>query len=993
MVEASKILTVSYGTFSCTLEGFDEPFSTMKAIAEYFRDLAAEDRYFGAEPPTPDAEMLHRIAEREIQRRVEAKISEHGIVLRPQEAAEAAPAAEPRVAAAIAAAPVIAATEATAEATPAAQPHVAEAPAPEMPKAEVAAPAPQKVEPATSESADSDSIAAKLMRIRAVVDAARSGQEEIEYTAEKAELSFEDEEPSDEFATGAATVPAGDFGFELDLDKTPAIAEDAAEALVDAQEDDAEDTVYAVLSEAEAEPEAAEEVALEPVVSEDSLDEDFDDEWEADLTAAPEGTIETEAEGEAEDVAAFDEATEVAEEIAVEDEVTSEIVEPEVTILEEDFADVDASAQDETIAEIAALEEEEPEEVMATEEVTVSEDEAEPEAVAFEAEEEAIEFDATNEEEFVAAIEADEAVVAEAEMVEAEGKDEVLAEAEIEEEVTAFEEASELDEDAFEDDLVAEDTIEEEIAALESEADAEETAFEVVAEDEPVSEDASDDEDSAITRILAVDDAETASEEEWDEEEEAEDGIAALIAETRADHSEEIADMSEEAIEDAFADEAEEEAEEVAASALDLSAWRVEESAPAVEDEVAENAIAETETAGSEPRSSFLTRAARVVRLRRATPEAEEAEAEHAAMDTLSDADETDFDLEMADDSDVGDDDDRDIAAALDDAVGAEAREIELNAEEALEDFDVAARDETEERLLAGIDEAIGSSAFDLDDDGKLMGELSEMAKESRRNSHEGRALLESSSTDEDGSVERLMEEAKSKLEGDESRRRFSAISHLKAAVAATVADRKLKSKEAPSETGASAPTNIDRYREDLSKAVRPRRPASESASSTPRPTLDQRPSPLVLVSEQRIDKSAEALEDGSAVRPRRVSASRPARARVEEDTESEQGFLSPEDASSFAEFADRLGANGLSDLLEAAAAYTATVEGQPHFSRPQILSKIAYMSEEEEFSREDGLRSFGMLLREGKIQKISRGQFRITDASRFMSEARRASR
>jgi hypothetical protein len=127
-------------------------------------------------------------------------------------------------------------------------------------------------------------------------------------------------------------------------------------------------------------------------------------------------------------------------------------------------------------------------------------------------------------------------------------------------------------------------------------------------------------------------------------------------------------------------------------------------------------------------------------------------------------------------------------------------------------------------------------------------------------------------------------------------------------------------------------------------------------------------------------------------VRPRRVGAATALAPKIEEDfdedDEDDDNIFT--DAKGFAEFADRLGANGLQDMLEAAAAYAATVEGRPSFSRPQLMKQVSMATGDADVSREDGLRSFGTLLRDGRIVKVRRGQFALTDQSRFLAEAKK---
>lgn len=204
--------------------------------------------------------------------------------------------------------------------------------------------------------------------------------------------------------------------------------------------------------------------------------------------------------------------------------------------------------------------------------------------------------------------------------------------------------------------------------------------------------------------------------------------------------------------------------------------------------------------------------------------------------------------------------------------------------------------------------------------------------------------------------VGRLLAETDSKFNDDESVRRRRVISQMRAAVAATKADR-LVSRRVTSRESEDA-SEQSRYRNDLSQAVR------EVSRPVPGKETDRRPSvaPLVLVSAQRVDEVEQAPEAGSANGPQ-----------------------------DFADFAKTMGARDLPELLEAAAAYTSFVEGQPSFSRPEIMKRVARVDPTLQLSREDGLRSFGQLLRQGKFRKLERGQFTIAETTRFKPRERAA--
>ncbi|MHA6344792.1 hypothetical protein [Roseivivax sp. CAU 1761] len=355
------------------------------------------------------------------------------------------------------------------------------------------------------------------------------------------------------------------------------------------------------------------------------------------------------------------------------------------------------------------------------------------------------------------------------------------------------------------------------------------------------------------------------------------------------------------------------------------------------------------------------------------------------ADSSLSDADEAELARELAsleaELAGIAPEEGSGPAAAPDDAAPAE--DAPASAGDSFAEEVAAAFEGSGEAAFAESDEAEGAGAAtepeadsfeaqdsadtfdpdDYDDD-----EATEAARRAVKMASPARAMLtENRIAEDDGSVSRLMTETDREFREPEGNRRRSAIAHLRAAVAATRADRLLGRRR--SETEETEP-----YREDLADVVRPRRPKPSEARRPAERPAPSRPAPLKLVAEQRV--GAEPAAAAEPVRPRRVAR--------EAEAPSEAG------GPGFVAFARSVGAVDLPDLLEAAAAYLAFVEERPQFTRPQLMGKLRE-AETSESSREDRLRSFGQLLREGKIAKIEGGRFTASDRIAYRSEARAA--
>ena len=507
----------------------------------------------------------------------------------------------------------------------------------------------------------------------------------------------------------------------------------------------------------------------------------------------------------------------------------------------------------------------------------------------------------------------------------------------------------------------------------------------------------------AATDIAEISDS-TEAEQAAEAAQAAEQAAEAAQEAEQATEAARAAQAAEQAAEAARAAQAAEQEAEQAAEAA-RAAQEAEQAAEADRAAQAAEQAAEAARAAQAVASVAQHPIARVIKLKRIEFEAALAagEIEEVEDDDFTENDDLVAEIEMDDDEDVA------IAdMAEDDSTGTLAAVLAKTDDDGADSVNVFSDDGgdspegagADDSLTEGIRELIGQTSLDQDAAADLAAELAALQREATEAEiARGRSQdadlgddtefesevarqnhAEPTEDSDERALNRLLEETNTKLSETEGSRRRSAIAHLKAAVAATRADRLLKGNR----TEPDEDESLNRYRDDLAQVVRPRRPVSgvpnpgePAPRERPADRLAARPAPLVLVSAQRVDQPVDGAARIAPVRPRRVSVGQ---STTTAEVEQGSGAIKGKPIS-FSDYAHARGASELTDVLEAAIAYAAEIEGQAELSRPQILRKAAALRPDLATSREKGLQSFGQLLRSGRIRKVGLGQFALNEA------------
>lgn len=227
---------------------------------------------------------------------------------------------------------------------------------------------------------------------------------------------------------------------------------------------------------------------------------------------------------------------------------------------------------------------------------------------------------------------------------------------------------------------------------------------------------------------------------------------------------------------------------------------------------------------------------------------------------------------------------------------------------------------------------------------------LSSMEEESRvdaRRERRAHIFTDQKTDADDTAIERILAQTNDHMDSHDASRRRNAIGHLKAAVQAAIADK------SEGGDGRDEDTYETQFRSDLEQAKQDKPTPENTATST----------------------------RDRGVRPQDDNTNAP-RSRQDASPETGSASTAYTDDQLFAAYVQHVNATDTEGYLRAAAVFASLSSGQPHFSRSEVVGLVAGLEVARDITREDVLRAFGRLLRDGVIIKVAQGSYSLAKDS-----------